>query len=251
MESVNKNLFNEKSKFSVFIHKYTMIFKDPALEKEFYAAKYSRKNLLVAIGIVLTFNMILIGLRFFQIYFKSTFDLFPSQISPTQSLIQILLWNCALILEIPIFFISKLKILRGFFLISLPMIGICNFCYYLGDQIYKTNGPYITISLIFHLLESIIVSLLYSANWIYGSIQILISNIILNIFISIMSGDPLIDKPFNIAINLSISVSLILTIYCIEYFLRKSAFTRVQAEKERNTLRHILDNLPEPIFIIK
>ena len=66
-----------------------------------------------------------------------------------------------------------------------------------------------------------------------------------------MPGDAMLDKPFYIALNISISISLILTLYLFEYFLRKAIFLKLEAEKQLKTLKEILENLPNPIIITK
>ena len=161
-----------------------------------------------------------------------------------------LLWNIGLALELFVFFITKLRILRGFFICSFPFVGICLQSAYVNEITLSTNP--IFINTVFYSQSICIISaLIYSANWICGSCQIIIYYIILSIFYILMPGNSILDKPFYIVLNIVISICLILTIYCFEYLHRKIIFTKLEVDKERNNLKKILDNIPNPMIITK
>ena len=244
------NLFEETPKFIDHINPVTLSFRDEHTEEEFYKYKYETKNLLLAIGIDIFFNMFILGLRTICVYFVKLNDLLPTNFDTSiYLLVQMILWNFALIIEVPIFFIRKLHLLRGFFLTSLPMAGGCALSVYLCRNAYNTNAAMLTNLSYFAAIESIIISIVYSANWICGSLQITILCIICSVSFVLMPGHPILDKPFLTILNFSISLGIILVLYYFEYFQRKAIFMKVEAEKQRNNLKLILDRIPEPILI--
>ena len=67
----------------------------------------------------------------------------------------------------------------------------------------------------FDQVATIITALLYSANWICGSFQIIIHNIIACIIFCLMPGNAILDKPFHIVNDISETTGIIITIYYI------------------------------------
>ena len=57
------------------------------------------------------------------------------------------------------------------------------------------------------------------------------------------------NKCILIPLSISTAFTIILAIYYFEYFLRKSVFMRLQAEEQRQNLKQMIDNLPDPIII--
>jgi len=195
------------------------------------------------------FNMFMLALRTVSVFFKGLNDLMPTPIPISYLLIQMVLWNAALIIEIPIFFIQKLYFLRGFFLTSLPIAGSCILSIYLCTTAYKTNAVLVSNLTYYATIQSIIIAIVYSANWICGALQITVFCIIISISFLLMPGHPILDKPFVTILNITISAGLILVLYYFEYFQRKAIFMKVEAEKLKNNLKLILERLPEPILI--
>ena len=121
---------DETFEFKSQINPVSMAFKSEDYENEYKKHKYERKNILVIIGINILFTMFLIGLRTIVVYCKGLYELFPTSVSSDLLLLQTILWNSAVFIEVAIFFIPKLFMLRGFFITSLPMAGASIFSLY-------------------------------------------------------------------------------------------------------------------------
>ena len=232
------------------IHPFTLKYENPKNEEYFQEYKYEKKNLLLAIGFCIFFNAFIQSLRKTQVFLFNFFQLSTYQEMPLPLGISILVTgNLAYILEILVFFINPLRILRGFAISIIP-IGSGIVTSYINIKItcQSSSTPTVVLVMIFYLMTSILCSFIYASNWICGAIQVIIIIILMDIYIMYFDWSWASDKPFLLAISLSTLICLVLAIYYFEYIQRKCVLMKIIAETQTKNFNMIVDKLPEPII---
>jgi len=249
MENINKNsIFDNPQSFSDCIYKKSMIFINPKYETEFQENKFEKKNILLIIGICIFFTMFMIGLRITEQPFMNLDDLgrrYPSNPFAIFSL----LWNIPLLIKAVIFFIPKLKIMRGFFFNTVIMIDIVYSSNYFSTVFVVSSLPLFAPSSILYIIIALIICFLYVANWICGSLQIIFIIGTFDYYMLSFNWPWISNKPIFTALSIITGFSVVLSIYYVEYFQRKSFYYRKKAEEQLFNLKEILSNLPDPIII--
>lgn len=84
---------------------------------------------------------------------------------------------------------------------------------------------------------------------IYGSIQVVIIILTqnINLFKSPWSLD--YELPFQVVLSIICAFTLCITNYELEYYHRKTFYSRMESKLERNEFRDILQKLPEPLIM--
>ena len=232
------------------IHPFTLKYENPKNEEYFQEYKYEKKNLLLAIGFCIFFNAFIQSLRKTQVFLFNFFQLSTYQEMPLPLGISILVTgNLAYILEILVFFINPLRILRGFAISIIP-IGSGIVTSYINIKItcQSSSTPTVVLVMIFYVMTSILCSFIYASNWICGAIQVIIIIILMDIYIMYFDWSWASDKPFLLAISLSTLICLVLAIYYFEYIQRKCVLMKIIAETQTKNFNMIVDKLPEPII---
>ena len=247
---VLKNFFLfDSTDFSKQIKFPSMTFKEEIFEKEYTHYKFEKKNIIVFLGITIYFNIFLVGIRSIQAFFSVNLDLRSVKVSLFTSLSYMVLCNLPLILEGIIHFIDKIRILRGFSINIFPFIGILIYSNEYCNSIYFTATPMFITATVIYLPIAFITALIYSVNWICGSIQIFCYNFIIIFGIAIMPGNTILDKPWFILMMISSALSSIITLYYYEYFQRKCIFLKIVAEKQKENFEKVLYFLPAPLIV--
>ena len=245
-----KYLFAQKFKFEDHLNRYTMTFKDESYENKYQKYKFGKKNLLLIIGIGLFFNIINIIVRTVHVFFQAKFEIDPSSTPQLkQALINMIFAFLVIAIETLCFYLKCLKFCRGFFAVISMTVASVFTSYDYSTNKCITNVPLFVSLSVFCFITIILIAFLYSSNWIMGSLQILIMIIGIDFYIIFYPATWFQDKPFLIAVSLSSAISLLLSIYYVEYFQRKSIFRRIVTKKQRKVIEGILEKLPIPLII--
>jgi len=245
-----KNNEDREKNFKMSIDKITMKFLNSNIEEEFLNYKYVKKNLLIAIGICIYFNNLIYSLRIFQNFFNLYFEHPLTGSLLTQFIIYATITIAVLFIELGIFFISKLQILRGFLLIITSMISVIGGSMNFSKE-FSTSVPMFTIITGYIISTNLVCCFLYAWNWICGSIQILMIIGSIDYYVISFDWSWFSDKSFLLLISLSTAFCLILSIYYIEYFQRKSIYMRIEADNQAKNISNIVQKLPSPVVIAK
>ena len=251
MIPTNESPFHKRNDFFNQIYRISMKFINPDYERKYIRYKYEKKNLLVAIGMHVIFCTLMLTIRSIQFAINNYFELTPSKASSTLTIPVAIELSSGLIIEIIIFAISKVQIMRGFFLTSCSVIAIVAYSLYYVIGIYSINIPmFIPISVLF-IPIGFVISLLYAANWICGAIQTIILISVLEFNICIVDWPWALDKAMLIGIGISVASCLIIVIYYIEIIQRELFYLRLICEEEKDNLKLIIDKLPEAMILSK
>ena len=155
-------------------------------------------------------------------------------------------------LEAIIFFIPRIKILRGFIVIINAMIGtlITSNAYSLTKE-YSSQIPMFAPAFVFAILLFPIVCFLYPANWICGSLQILIIFGSIDYYIIHYPWAWSSQKPFLISLSVTTAMTIIIALYYFEYYQRQSIFRRIETEIQRKAIKQILEKIPDPLIVVQ
>jgi len=245
-----KSLLEESADFSTQVNKFSMIFRNPKYEEEYAKYKYERKNILLAIGICIFFNALFQALRQTQLWVSNFLEPRNSPLPRHLAITIVIAGNGTYILEGIIFFIPKLRLLRGFIISVVPVATAI----YSSYQVLTFAFPNVTVPFYspvtaFYLATGILGSFIYSANWICGALQILLITASVDTYLIYFDWSWVTDKPFLLAISFTTAICLILGIYYFEYFQRKAIYMRLEAEVQKQNLENILQKLPDPLII--
>jgi len=245
------NLFRgKKTSFHSHLNKVTMTFKNEEYENSYQKYKFGKKNLLVIIGISIIFNFVLLGIGSIDAFFQRLFNYgLGIHFEFNQSFILIIVPFLICGIEALTYFIEKIVLFRGFASSLLLTVGANLMAKQYSTTIFNVSEPIYVPTCIFMLFTQILIALLYSANWICGSIQIIILFSGIDYFIFSYPGNWLTSKPFWIGLSINLLISFILSIYYLEYFQRKSTFRRIKSENQAKALMEIIEKIPEPIII--
>ena len=238
-------------KFEDAINFFSLKFKDPNVEQSFIDEKleYSKMRLLSLSFFFLIWGFMLLGLRPLQLYFQKTNELNPvnTGIPPTINLVNFIVVIASIIIEIIIFFIRYLSFVRGYFS-SLSGVLFLIYVSYLTQTNLKGNAMYLQPSILPCLINSISISMIYSHNWIHGSLILCIICFSYQIFLFCFSTG-YFDKFLTCLIIIFVCIVYSICLRIIEYFQRESFFVCDLAIKQMENSEQILENLPEPIVI--
>ena len=194
--------------------------------------------------------MIIIIIRAIHIFFQSLYQIDPTS-TPQLSLAlaNLILGFPVFVIEIVCFYIKCLKNCRGFCAVIIMAISSITSSSDYSTAKCITSVPLFVSLSIFCFITIILIAFLYSSNWILGSLQILIMIGAIDYYIIFYPAVWFQDKPFLIAVSISTAISLILSIFYLEYSQRKSIFRRIITKKQRKVIEGILEKLPVPLII--
>ena len=249
MNDENVLISSKLMDFKKAVNPFSLTFLDQHFEDAFYKFKSINYYLIQNILFFSFISYFFIAIKPLQLFLLDTFDLnyiggFQDSKAYLIASIRSLLY---IILEIIVYFVPKIKIIRGL-IISIGFSSELFYHSYLLNVNLKTSNFFCVFFLIPSFINSISISLVFCHNLVLGGFNFLAICLIGIVFIAI-STLILFDKIIFIISIFSFGIIGELIIQYIDFIQRLSFYFMKIAIQEKNNTEKILKTLPEPVVI--
>ena len=237
-------------KFRDSINPNTLKFLDKKMEEKYRNSKYGKRKILTIITFLIVFNAMITTIRQGQRLFTTIFSSitlkgdFPIQ----EFAFTFGSFMGSLIIEFLIYFCPKLSILRGIIGAIVPFLATIYRSYKVSSAL-PTDFPLFLPLCNFQIINTLVISILYTWNWICGLIIIVITTIIYCVYTCVASWSWYTDKPIIMLNYITCAFIIIIVIYYFDYTHRKSFFRRFISEIQKNNFKQVVNKHPDPIII--
>jgi len=237
-------------KFRDSINPNTLKFLDKKMEEKYRNSKYGKRKILTIITFLIVFNAMITTIRQGQRLFTTIFSSitlkgdFPIQ----EFAFTFGSFMGSLIIEFLIYFCPKLSILRGIIGAIVPFLATIYRSYKVSSAL-PTDFPLFLPLCNFQIINTLVISILYTWNWICGLIIIVITTIIYCVYSCLAPWSWYTDKPIVMINYISCALIIIFVIYYFDYTHRKSFFRRICTEEQKENFRTVTEKHPDPIVI--
>lgn len=236
--------------FSDHIFPISLIFKNHSHEILYRQSKFEKKNILTIITFLVLFNTLITAIRMSQRLVTTIYSTFTikGDFSISEYIGYNSLYYGSILIETLFFLCKRISIFRGFIGALAPFVGTIYRSYKVSTSL-NTDYPLFLSFSIYQLINIIVISTIYTSNWICGMIIILLTDIIFCVYACLAPWSWFTDKPITIFNYTTCAFILIFLIYYFDYTHRKSFFRRLISESEKNNLNEIVSKHPDPIII--